>query len=642
MSDYVTLDDELEELRNRAAAWNVTEEKGGPGSGFEGHAGRPGKRGGSAPRESRASFDRAHWESIEDMGARREEWGKMSVAERDEMADAGNSIKERQWHVLEFAGARPSFDGNIQGAISKRALKMKELVPPQSLTKITKTVEELDATLEELDVAPEVRHELAMEALDSLAVQDNEALGRTLGDHGIHHIRGNIETANAILEAKDGEVDPADKAEVYLGCIFHDAGYLTVPSHVFIDEGHTRWSQEHYDKNLKPLVSEALGERTAGNMSHLIRTHDSTDLDWEGDPVSSAVRVADNAALFAKEKLPPVFRYVPGTMKVLTDLGSKKISVDEARSQISKLVEATDYAPAVKGELKRASRDVLGVTPKFTLGMMGGVLDGVSWHVDHPVLRLRKSKAVGAINKVLDVGQRQFAKFAEAYGYDPGKFMKDLKFSFSDKGKVLLESEIVEGIMKGHLRLKEKSMKGTIHLKGGKGSGDFGHRGIPGHQGGSLPGSGGGGYSLDREGGKRLMTDIKDKLAAAGLQRTSKWAGGEISGLISSGSIGSTGFSVADTGDGLRFNVVISGKNAGVRYSNYERMETRQHGNGESYNERVQLHKPDNAEKLTPKIKSVFESMGFKVKSARNTGWSEMWDDDLDYTVMTDYGPTKK
>lgn len=27
--------------------------------------------------------------------------------------------------------------------------------------------------------------------------------------------------------------------------------------------------------------------------------------------------------------------------------------------------------------------------------------------------------------------------------------------------------------------------------KGGTGSGDFGHRGIPGHQGGSLPGKGG-------------------------------------------------------------------------------------------------------------------------------------------------------
>lgn len=39
----------------------------------------------------------------------------------------------------------------------------------------------------------------------------------------------------------------------------------------------------------------------------------------------------------------------------------------------------------------------------------------------------------------------------------------------------------------------------VFRLKGGKGSGHFGHRGIPGEQGGSLPGTGGAGVDSDVE-----------------------------------------------------------------------------------------------------------------------------------------------
>lgn len=413
---------------------------------FPGHKGIPGHQGGSLPKGEAGStaadkptYERTSWTS-KDVKTRKDEWEKMTVHERDRIAVARKSIKARIRKVTAFAGKAPD-TGDLNADIDGRIEQLKDMVPETKL--IGNVIHSYSSVLSKIDMPENVRYKLTMDALDTLAVQENEGLGRQLGDHGVHHINGNIDSALQMLEEHPGTDSFEDMAAVYVTAIYHDTGYLTAPSHDFLDEGHPRWSTQHYDANVRSLVAQALGDETAGEISHVIRTHDSTDMDWNNDFIGSAFRVADNTALFQEDKLPPLFRNVPGNTDILVKMTSKEISLDDAKSQMMDNVSKTSYSKQVKSELSRAVSEVNPMTGKFTSGMLGGKLQGFTWNKDHFVVNLKLDKQSTIYQKVLDLGQRQFVKFAEAYGADPAKFMNDLKFEFTGKtGKTLLESVI--------------------------------------------------------------------------------------------------------------------------------------------------------------------------------------------------------
>lgn len=115
-------------------------------------------------------------------------------------------------------------------------------------------------------------------------------------------------------------------------------------------------------------------------------------------------------------------------------------------------------------------------------------------------------------------------------------------------------------------------------------------------------------------------TEIHAELAAAGLSRNSPYGGGEIVGWTEA--LGSTGFSVREAGDGmLAWHVVISGRTH-LEYEEYE-------------NDGDDLHQPVNPELLCPLIRTVFEAKGLDVLSLRYSGHQTMWDDDVNYEIMT-------
>lgn len=143
--------------------------------------------------------------------------------------------------------------------------------------------------------------------------------------------------------------------------------------------------------------------------------------------------------------------------------------------------------------------------------------------------------------------------------------------------------------------------------------------------------------TLDVENGKAACQVIKDALAAAGLPRTSRLAGGELTGVTTA--YGSTGFSVRRmtkpgisvmqyVEGGLDWHVVISGKVAGMRYEreailvgdDAEVTEVPAYGEGE---------------RMAPKVAAVFQSLGLTVHEARCTGWQTYWDDDVYFNVVT-------
>lgn len=125
--------------------------------------------------------------------------------------------------------------------------------------------------------------------------------------------------------------------------------------------------------------------------------------------------------------------------------------------------------------------------------------------------------------------------------------------------------------------------------------------------------------------GLEAVTELHQKLAAAGMPRTSTLNGGALRGWTET--YGSTGFSIRreENGD-LQWHLVVSGKPL-FAYREYEH-----HGiNGETYD----YHEPRNPESLLPRLRAVFEDMGLTVKSLACTGHQLMWDDDVEFSVVT-------
>jgi hypothetical protein len=120
--------------------------------------------------------------------------------------------------------------------------------------------------------------------------------------------------------------------------------------------------------------------------------------------------------------------------------------------------------------------------------------------------------------------------------------------------------------------------------------------------------------------GLEATTAIHGGLAAAGLSRDSPYTGGEIVGWTEA--YGSTGFSVREEGGGrLAWHVVVSGR-AHLEYDEYK-----EDGDG--------LHRPVHPEGLCPRIGTVFEAEGLVVISVRCSGHQTMWDDDVNYEIVT-------
>jgi hypothetical protein len=129
--------------------------------------------------------------------------------------------------------------------------------------------------------------------------------------------------------------------------------------------------------------------------------------------------------------------------------------------------------------------------------------------------------------------------------------------------------------------------------------------------------------------GVELVTEVADALEAAGMERASSFNGGELVGWIPRNHFGSTGRSVKAPRSGeLTWNVVISGKGAGLRYTSHREVR----GDGDV----IMLHEPDDPKAVRTRIRHVFEGLGYAVSAVRQSGYQTHWDDDVDYTVTTD------
>lgn len=126
--------------------------------------------------------------------------------------------------------------------------------------------------------------------------------------------------------------------------------------------------------------------------------------------------------------------------------------------------------------------------------------------------------------------------------------------------------------------------------------------------------------SIEENNGKNLALRMAAEMHAAGLSRNGSMTGGEISGVVTS--TGSVGFAFGPSyrhPDMVEAHVVLSGKAAGLRYSQDE--------NGE--------HSPNDPATVRDKIRDVLTSkLGMDVQEVRQTGFQRVFDDDVDYTAL--------
>ena len=408
----------------------------------EGDSGESGS-GGKDPIKQGTKFDRLAWGAKPMMEARGE-WKKLSNYERDMLADPTHSVEAR---IDDLTGGKDvPKTGEALKDISSRVDQFRgDMLVDRSADAITEFSSKAYTSLVAAGCKPEAARELALTVADYTIAQDFEAAGRSLGDHGEHHLSENARIANEVLSAA-GLNNARTESLVQLAAAFHDAGYLTEPSRVFLDETHARWSAQNYQANIAPKVEAAMGKEFSRDLASLIYAHDDTLLDWNTAPLQSAFSLADNLALFHYEKMPAMMRYVPANTGVLVALARGKLDVAAAQVAMRANIASSNLPKALKTQLNNATHEVSGVLPKFTLGMVGVKMTRASWDKDHPVIHIQRYRSNEALSKVVDFGQKQFGKLAETYGGDPKAFIASGSMELNDTaGHHLLSLVISSG-----------------------------------------------------------------------------------------------------------------------------------------------------------------------------------------------------
>lgn len=388
-----------------------------------------------------------------------DKWKTLSDDEKDTYANAKETIQARINGLTEKFGEH-DLNASMQDIVSNRLKQVGGLVTEDAGKMLSDRMGNYAQALTKAGINEASSKKMIAYATDALLVQENESLGRQLGDHGIRHVLGDVDMALDILSKHPAYDDPKAIVATYVAGIFHDTGYTTPPGgKVGMDGRHPTWSLQHYEANMKAELVGAIGQEWADKVGYMIKTHDGTDVDWDKDPVTSALRVADNMALFHKEKLPGLYKYVPQNIKVLMDLGEGKIDVKTAQTLMKKYVQESNLPKAVTERLFGAADEVFKYSPKFTLGMLGGHLESVEWKTDRLEVTMYRNNMAVRLQKYLDLGQRQFKKLAEAYlGEDIGKLSSD-GFTFDKNGKPVIRFTIIGEEIKSLLRLIDEIEK---------------------------------------------------------------------------------------------------------------------------------------------------------------------------------------
>jgi len=297
---------------------------------------------------------------------------------------------------------------------------------------------------------PDALQDLVFKSIDCLIYCEARSWERQLSDHGIRHIWNDIDTANRIFDAISSKSpkNPITNREVMMAnliLIFHDIGYTAGPVRESI--AHTKQHQiisRRWFEYEKEFFKKYFSNDELDFMADIIQNHDTTVIDWENHRLLTTVSLSDNLSLFHEEKLPSLFRYVPGSLEVLFDLkdaleaGDEKAE-DRARELLDKKIDESYLPEYSKAWLKQAAKGINPYTVKVTIPMLIGRIRHFDWEDSGLVVDIDESPFDTKVAHFFDMGQRKYQKFAEDYGID----LKDNdNIEFVKDGKKVLTLKI--------------------------------------------------------------------------------------------------------------------------------------------------------------------------------------------------------
>lgn len=374
------------------------------------------------------------------IGDRNAAFQKLTREHRDALADPRNTIPARMDELL---GPDRPFT-NLQDYVASYA----DVLPAENQKLIIAFMDNVHTDARAAGMGAEDALHMQHALTRMVIAQDYEAASRTLGDHGIHHLNGDVTMAKEILGVLPSNVNtPGNRLLMSVVAATHDMGYMTPPSRNFLDLDHPRWGQQYFNAHMGPILEKYMGKDWVTLASTMIGAHDSPSLEWESHPERSAFSLSDNLALFHKEKMPPMLRHVPENINVLVKLADGKVDVASAKELMRANIEKAAYlSPKLKAAFGHAVGEVSGVLPKFTLGMVGAHYKGVTWNkADNAVeVHMERGAANEGLAKVLDLGQRQFKKFAETYHSSADELVSSGQTKFYDpiKKKLILIAKL--------------------------------------------------------------------------------------------------------------------------------------------------------------------------------------------------------
>jgi hypothetical protein len=353
-----------------------------------------------------------------------------------------------------------------------------------------------DPSLKDLDA--DVVNRMMTNSVHKLLFQEMESNRQQFTDHGIRHIVGDVIRQDELFMAEtNGKGTAMERLMGAFINVNHDVGY-TVPlvraggqRAIDVSHDHEAMSAKIFEDqrsiwNAGRLFSSDQYDR----MKEAVATHGQSVLD-KSDWLKSSVRLADDLALFADDKLPSMFRYVRDGKQILADMGRAAADYDAARkagqlkAQESaekkfeairkvlhkKIEKEPKLSYALKRDLKAATREITFLTPKFTLGVLAGSIVKIAREQDKVNIDIQHNSWDTYLQKYFDMGQKQTKKLLEHYGHTD--FTKN-SYELGDTGIIInvLHDDPSQKSIEKYAPDQPRDSRGRWSAGSGSGSGE--------------------------------------------------------------------------------------------------------------------------------------------------------------------------
>jgi len=343
----------------------------------------------------------------------------------------GIRTKEPKLHTIHPGPLSIENSRAIAGNMREELSSYTKYLAGDTVDLMHKLISLTEQLLEKNEGTSETMNQMCIDCVRKIVHQEVESNRRQFTDHGIRHIVKNILNQTEMfdtLEKQGMGVSSKDRLAAIFIMANHDIGYTTPlmrgggTDAVKASKEHTAYSEKITGQQ-KDLwdVGKIFSSDEYDKILKVIRTHDSSELDPK-DPVSTTTRIADNLSLFQQEKLPSMFRYVPGTEHILISMGlaakkDDKEMFERSRNQLYHRVDEMSFSAALKRDLKSAVSDISFLTPKFTVGVLAGEMTKIESSDKGLIsITIKHNPFDAMLQKLFDMGQRQVKKFLGDYG----------------------------------------------------------------------------------------------------------------------------------------------------------------------------------------------------------------------------------